>query len=257
VGRWRGLEEASWGPSQPSSSCCALVRTVGALQAERACWIAPAMAGKPGCPSKSTPPLGASCLLQRQASVSRSTPSRWCHKVSYKPLSWEGGGRGRRPRSFRGEGGKTTQTDTFDESSHASCLMKEQAVYTTTCFRRLRFGVFWTALAHHQLRGQGQGRMRRALPAVARRPWSALAAPTPRGGLSLEDLDYDLPQERIAQRPCSPRDASKLLVGVATEAGELGYRVHTVVFVWSSCGGMTWLSTIVFSYSFLRFCVEM
>ena len=37
-------------------------------------------------------------------------------------------------------------------------------------------------------------------------------------GMRLADFDFDLPEERIALRPASPRDAARLLVVEATAA---------------------------------------
>jgi S-adenosylmethionine:tRNA ribosyltransferase-isomerase len=41
--------------------------------------------------------------------------------------------------------------------------------------------------------------------------------------VQLSDIDYDLPEELIAQKPIEPRDAARLLVGL--ESGEISHRV--------------------------------
>jgi len=48
---------------------------------------------------------------------------------------------------------------------------------------------------------------------------------TTSGGLRLDDFDYDLPEDRIALRPASPRDSARLLEVRPGEAEELADRV--------------------------------
>ena len=54
---------------------------------------------------------------------------------------------------------------------------------------------------------------------------TSLQAPTrhPREPLRTADFDFDLPEERIAQAPVSPRDAARLLIRRATDGGALAH----------------------------------